>query len=171
MCLCVIINVLVFVQLSTSAERSGDFDYTVLDDNTIEINRYIGHDNELEIPSVINGKIVISIGEYAFSDCSSLKSVIIPDSVKNISAYAFYSSKHLEKITIPNSVISIGNCAFQYCSSLANITIENGVTSIGHWVFDDTAIYNDESNWENGVLYIGNYLIDTNSNLPQKYTI
>ena len=78
---------------------------------------------------------VTSIGESAFSCCSSLKSVTIPDSVTSIGAYAFYGCKSLKSVTIPEGVTSIGNFAFAGCSSLTSVTIPEGVTSIGDWAF------------------------------------
>jgi hypothetical protein len=78
--------------------------------------------------TVPNG--VISIGNYAFSQCHSLTNVTIPDSVTNILDYAFYYCG-LWSVTIGNSVTSIGNYAFCDCNSLMSVTIPNSVTSIG----------------------------------------
>ena len=77
----------------------------------------------------------ISIRAYAFSDCSSLASFTIPNSMTSIGSNAFFRCSSLASITIPNSVTSIGSNAFQYCYSLANITIPNSVTSIGSNAF------------------------------------
>ena len=74
---------------------------------------------------------VTSIGNDAFSDCTSLTSVTIPDSVTSIGNYAFYECSSLTSVTIPNSVISIGNYAFRSCTSLTSVTIPDSVTSIG----------------------------------------
>ena len=78
---------------------------------------------------------VTSIGKYAFSYCSILTSITIPDSVTSIGKYAFHYCSNLTSITIPNSVTSIGNDAFSYCKSLTNITIPDSVTSIGNYAF------------------------------------
>ena len=76
-----------------------------------------------------------TIGDYAFSCCSSLRNITIPNSVTSIGAYAFSSCSSLRNIEIPNSVTSIGISAFFNCSSLTSITIPNSVTSIEDGTF------------------------------------
>ena len=73
---------------------------------------------------------VITIGDYAFSGCSSLTTVSIPNSVTSIEGWAFASCSSLSSIEIPNSVTSIGEGAFYECTSLIAITIkvENPLT-------------------------------------------
>jgi len=78
---------------------------------------------------------IISIGDGAFFDNSSLKSITIPDSVISIGDWAFSSCDSLTSITIPDSVTSIGVGAFESCYSLTSITIPDSVTSIGDWAF------------------------------------
>ena len=86
----------------------------------------------IEIPNSVT-----SIGSFAFSDCSGLTSIEIPNSVTSIGDDAFSGCSGLTSIEIPNSVTSIGDWAFHYCSSLTSVVIPNSVTSIGDWAFDD----------------------------------
>ena len=78
-----------------------------------------------------------SIGSEAFSGCSGLTSVVIPNCVTSIDYDAFYNCSGLTSITIPNSVTSIGDWAFSTCSGLTSMTIPNSVTSIGTGVFSN----------------------------------
>ncbi len=112
------------------------------------------------LASVTIAGTVTSIGNYAFSGCTSLTSVTIPNSVTSIGSYAFGGCTSLTSVTIPNSVTSIGSYVFSGCTSLTSVTIPNSVTSIGSNAFYNTAYYNDESNWNNGALYISDCLIN-----------
>ena len=80
---------------------------------------------------------VISIGYDAFSYCSSLTSITIPNSVTLIDDEAFASCSSLASVAIGNSVTEIGGTAFSNCSSLTSVTIGTNVTSIGSSVFVD----------------------------------
>ena len=87
------------------------------------------------LTSVIIPNSVTSLGFYAFQDCSSLTSIEIPNTVISIESGAFRNCKGLTSIEIPNSVTTIYFGAFQNCSSLTSITIPNSVTGIGQLVF------------------------------------
>ena len=113
----------------------GDFSYTINKNKRITITMYSSGLSSVDIPSVIDGKIVTTIGEYAFSDCDSLTSITIPDSVTTIGDYAFSSCDSLTSVTIPNSVKTIGSEAFYGCDSLTSITIPDSVTTIGNYAF------------------------------------
>ncbi len=100
------------------------------------------------IPSVIDGYSVTCIGHNAFEYCNKLVSVSVPDSVLNI-----------------------GMMAFAYCESLENITLPDSITNIGCDAFACTGYYNNDSNWEKGVLYVGDYLVEAKEDIPGEYEI
>ncbi len=113
--------------------RKATLPYEVAVDRNIDI---VG---EVAIPSNIiyleNSFVVTYISGSAFSVCSGLTSVTIPNSVTNIAAYAFEICNGLTSITIPISVKSIGYGAFNFCYKLTSISIPNSVTSIGNYAF------------------------------------
>ena len=128
----------------------GDFYYNLNATNrTAEVTQRIGYEGHqpvnysglttANIPSSVsytgattyNVYNVTSIGDYAFSSCTSLTSVTIPNSVTSIGNYAFRYCYDLTSVTIGNSVTSIEANAFSGCSGLTSVTIPNNVTSIG----------------------------------------
>ena len=75
------------------------------------------------------------IGNYAFSDCSGLTSLILPSNVTSIGYSAFYGCIRLTSLTLPSSVTSIGSSAFEGCRSLTSLILPSSVTSIGSSAF------------------------------------
>ena len=90
---------------------------------------------EVVIRSSYAEKPVTSIGRSAFSSCSRLTSVRIPDSVTSIGDRAFRYCSNLTSVTIGNSVTSIEGWTFDYCGSLTSVRIPESVTSIGKKAF------------------------------------
>ena len=124
--------------LSTEATEE-DFKYAIEDEYGVKYSRdgkklLKASSSFREIEYVVReGTEVICDG--AFSDCYSLQSVTIPNSVKSIGDKAFRLCESLQSVTIPNSVTSIGDEAFSGCESLQSITIPNSVTKIGDEAF------------------------------------
>ena len=75
------------------------------------------------------------LGDYMFSGCSALTSLIIPSNVTEIGNSAFVNCRGLTSMKIPSSVTNIGDCAFYGCSGLTSLVISSGVTKIGDSAF------------------------------------
>ena len=95
------------------------------------------YSNRSSVKTVVIGDSVTSIGNYAFNNCTGLTSITIPDSVTSIGDYAFSGCTGLTSVTIGNSVTSIGYRAFYYCIGLTSVTIPDSVTSIGGSAFEN----------------------------------
>ena len=118
---------LVLLVPPTPAQSPGEgLKYTSNGDGTCYVSG-IGTcaDSDIVIPwQAPNGDRVTEIRLFAFSNCTSLTSVTIPDSVTSIGDFAFYRCSSLLSIVIPDSVTTIGEDAFYRCSSLASIVVD-----------------------------------------------
>ena len=112
------------------------FSYSVLDDGTVQITRYNGSEQSVDLPSEIDGKNVTAIGDAAFIYCSDITNVTIPDSVTSIGDWAFQYCSSLISVALPDSITSIGDYAFQFCKNLTSVIIPANITSIQYYVFN-----------------------------------
>lgn len=118
--------------------------YNFTSDNTVAVT-YISLKNgrneeykgDMVIPASIDyeGKkyAVTSIGEYAFTRCSLLKSVTLPPSIVSIGQSAFSNCPALESIEIPEGVKEIGE-TFVICKNLKSIVLPSTVTKISLFI-------------------------------------
>ncbi|MBR2409217.1 MAG: extracellular solute-binding protein [Lachnospiraceae bacterium] len=105
-------------------------------DGTLTVTGCTNRDiTEVVIPSKINGKTVTAIGESAFSDFYSLTSVTLPNTLRSIGDDAFSWCTMLDNVVVPEGVTSIGLGAFNNCSSLETITLPNTLKDIGNFAF------------------------------------
>ena len=78
---------------------------------------------------------ITTIEDEAFSNCFNLESVKIPDSVTTIGQRAFYECIKLTDVTIPDGITTIGAYTFASCRGIENISLPDSVTSIGDGAF------------------------------------
>ncbi len=102
---------------------------------------------------------------------NTIASYTVPDSVTHINDDCFYGCKNITTVVIGSGVTNIGNYAFSGCENLVNITLPDSLLWIGADAFMGTAFYNNEENWQDGVLYNGNVLLASNEDLAGDYEI
>ncbi|MDE7071351.1 MAG: leucine-rich repeat protein [Clostridia bacterium] len=135
--------------------RNGDFYCSInkkRGDYTCEISGCVEGVENVTIPKYIG---VYEITSFAFWNCTSLKSVIVPDGFTNSGSYSncdnltnvelpqtvtelgsFYECRSLKNINIPSGVTRIPSNAFKGCSNLTNVNIPSGVTVIENYAFE-----------------------------------
>lgn len=87
------------------------------------------------IRNIVIPDSVIVIGERAFNECTSLKYVDIGKGVKIIKTFAFGSCNTLENVNISNSITKISKFAFYGCFGIKEFIIPKTVEYIGKSAF------------------------------------
>lgn len=143
--------------ISTSASIDyatyGNFVYIIKADKTADIVEYNGKEENVVIPAEVNGYTVTGISGWsgkptnshplgvitgAFKNNKTIKTVVIPDTVKYIDDESFYGCTALESVMFGNGVEGIGDYAFENCTSLSKVYIPVSVKKIGAEAFGYT---------------------------------
>lgn len=100
---------------------------------------YSDYSGDISIPEsiVYDGVecVVNSIGDWAFSSCNDLISVILPSTIKSIGSYSFAFCECTNDIVLPEMLETIGDEAFYYCDWMTSINIPSTVTKVGKQAF------------------------------------
>lgn len=121
------------------ADTFGDYVYTT-NGASITITGYTGPGGNVTIPDTILDKQVTTIASSAFANNTNLTSVTIPNSVTNIGrgdwngAFSYCSA--LTNVALPNSLVYLNANSFEHCTNLTDIIIPDSVNYIGDGAFD-----------------------------------
>lgn len=140
------IESLVFTYDKSCSESSNPYfskdgiRYYLYSDETAEVLGFSGASlATLDIPNIVAGHTVTSIGEEAFLSNSTITSLTLPSGLKYVYSRAFDGCNKIASINIPNTVRSIGFCAFRSTTSCTSLTFEAGGTQtlgIGQSAFE-----------------------------------
>ena len=103
---------------------------------------------------------ITSIGEYAFSGCSSLTEIQIPVNVTYIGKYAFYGCSSLKGINVPINLVNISASTFENCANLQYFSNYNYIESIGDRAFAGCSKLTQIANLLLGTPSIGTYVFE-----------
>ncbi len=111
---------------------SGPLNYCILDDGTVKITKYNGTYEKYTVPSKIDGKSVSVIGRYAFVNDYTLKTLVIPGSVKELENQAIHGCYSVKTITIKSGKLEyISNTGIESCTALITLNVPANVKHIG----------------------------------------
>lgn len=124
----------------TTTDSSDTFDdgmltYKKLSSTTVSVTDCSESATHVSIMPEIDGYDVVSIGEEAFANCTSLQGLTIPVTVTEIGSAAFYGCTSLTSLTIPDSVTKIESGTFFNCTGLTELTLGKETTEIGDMAF------------------------------------
>ena len=102
--------------------------------DALTIKKYKGTSQVVDLTKLFSGSQVVAIGQDAFRNNTSVKEVILPDTVTSIGICAFQDCKNLTTIKGTGNVTQIGNYAFIRCEQLASFDSTNA-TMIGQEAF------------------------------------
>ncbi len=130
----------------------------VIPDSVVTIGDYAFSDcsgltGELVIPNS-----VVTIGSSAFNYCSGLTSLKLGEKVETIGSYAFYECKKLTGgLEIPDNVVTIGDYAFYECGNLTSLKLGEKVETIAEGAFRNCSGLTGGLEIPNSVVTIGDY--------------
>ncbi len=148
----------VWYERATARRISGPWVYAAHTDGTASIVGYTGAEAEATVPSALDGYAVTAVGDRAFyqnrtlrsltvppsvtalghralAGCTSLTALSLPDTVATIGADAFSNCTSLTEFRFPTALSHLSDGLFANCTSLTAITVPDTVTSMGTEVF------------------------------------
>ncbi len=116
------------ITIPASVKQLGDEDYSSVFANCKKLTKVVFSDRKAN-------QLLIDIS--TFKNCTALKKVYLPKSVKRIyiEPLAFRNCKNLTKVYNTDNVVKIGEEAFRICKSLSAFTLSSKVTEVGEKAF------------------------------------
>ena len=151
------------INIPDSVVSIGDYAFYDTTFDTINISKGVVSIGEYAFADAIFNKIEFSeglkyIGDDAFNNCNVIE-LDFPSTLISIGNDAFSGCDYLKSVHFEEGIQKIGESAFAYCPYLNEINFPDSLQHIGKWVLLSTPFYKDDSNWENGCLYVGNHLV------------
>ena len=114
-----------------------DISYEENSDGTITVLASSKDVEEVEIPMMIEDKVVTKIKSEGFKDCTKLEKITFPKTITGIGKSAFEGCTALSDIDIPEGISVIPEKCFMDCTSLKTVVIPYNVHTIGDYAFSN----------------------------------
>lgn len=114
---------------------------------------------EIVLPDSLSG-----LGSYSFCGCSGLEENPMTETIETIGTHAFENCTGIKDIYIGKSVDTIGDYAFSGCTGLENVTVPSNVNTMGSYVFNDCSALKNAV-ISDGVSSIGSFMFNKCSSL------
>lgn len=160
-----LISIIIFVGIFfinsylESLEFINSCEYAV-EDGYVNYIKYVGNQENVIIPNKVwienNEYQVRKIEQGAFSNCDTIRTVIIPDSVIELGSGVFSDCDNLEKVTFGNGIKEIPNNTFYKCNNLTEVELPENLDSLGEYAFFECGSIK-ELEIPDGVTSIGQY--------------
>lgn len=119
---------------------TGNEEHVVLPDSVDQIGRYAFKDSRITLKSVVLPDSIRIINDGAFENCINLEHITLSKNTEYIGRCAFAGLHSLKEIELPEGLKKIAFGAFQSCPNLTGITIPDSVQSIGNSAFFNCGI-------------------------------
>lgn len=164
--------------------------------STVEYIDFDAFQRCYELSEVVFSEGLKTIKSSAFARCYALVDITLPNSLEVIEESAFYETgyyrdnnnfvngamyigNHLIKVlksysgefVVKDGTVTISSGALMDCLDITSIVIPDSVKYVGESAFKGTSFYDNEANWVDDVLYIGNYLIEAKDHISSDYSI
>lgn len=122
----IFLSVIIILSVSSSpafSVESGSYSY-IIENGKAVITGYTGNETGLSVPSTLDGYPVFAIGEGAFQ-----------------------GNENITSVTLSEGICEVRDSAFASCVNLSQINLPASITRFGENAIENTAYYNDKSNW------------------------
>lgn len=123
--------------------------------NASEYNNVSNIETRKNITKIVLPDSISEIDDSSFKECTKLKEINMPKSLKKIGTMAFFATG-IESINIPKTVKKIGYRAFVKCKELNDVTGGEGINTVEYNVFEDSKWYEKQ---DDGIIYLGTFAL------------
>ena len=140
------------ISIPNKIEYIGSMAFTNISNSAYTFEKDSYYLGNIENPKLFLGSVLSSvssyeispevrfIGSYAFKNCSSLPTVIIPETIKELTSLTFSECKGLINMEIPSHIKEIPYGLVERCGNLTTLKLNEGLEKIGSYAFYDTKI-------------------------------